>query len=72
MFPDSLLVHEARATVRWVEGKADRRSQWSCALVARRGRNRATVAVANKNARIAWALLATHSVYRVEQATIAA
>jgi transposase len=59
-----LLVHGARATLRWVETKADDRSQWLRALIARRGKNRAAVALANKNARIVWALLVYHQEYR--------
>ena len=39
-----LLVHGARATLRWVETKADDRSPWPRALIARRGKNRAAVA----------------------------
>ena len=35
----------------------DRRSQWLKELAARRGFNRAIVALANKTARIAWAVL---------------
>jgi transposase len=54
-----LLVHGARATLRWTKLKNDRRSQWVQALIERRGTNRAVVALANKNARIAWVLLAT-------------
>jgi transposase len=61
-----LLVHGARATIRWVGLKNDRRSQWLRALIQRRGTNRAVVALANKNARIAWVLLATDQVYRSE------
>jgi transposase len=53
-----LLVHGARATLRWVALKNDPRSQWVRAIIARRGKNRAAVALANKNARIVWALLA--------------
>jgi transposase len=60
-----LLVHGARATLRWVDTKSDDRSRWLRALIARRGKNRAAVALANKNARIAWALLAHNEEYRV-------
>jgi transposase len=60
-----LLVHGARATLRWVDTKCDDRSQWLRALIARRGKNRAAVALANKNARIVWALLAHNQEYRV-------
>src|SRR5215470_10870302 len=52
-----LLIHGARATLRWAKTKADRRSQWIRGLLDRRGWNRTAVAVANKNARIVWALL---------------
>jgi transposase len=60
-----LLVHGARATLRWVDTKCDDRSRWLKALIARRGKNRAAVALANKNARIVWALLAHNQEYRV-------
>jgi transposase len=59
-----LLVHGARATLRWIETKHDERSQWLKALMARRGKNRAAVALANQNARIVWALLAHNETYR--------
>jgi transposase len=59
----TLLVHGARATLRWVGLKTDRRSQWVRGLVERRGKNKAAVAVANKNARLVWALLTTEQVY---------
>jgi transposase len=62
-----LLVHGARATLRWVKCKNDRRSQWLRALMERRGTNRAVVALANKNARIAWVLLTTDQVYTPER-----
>jgi transposase len=61
-----LFVHGARATLRWVNAKQDDRSRWLTALIARRGKNRAAVALANKNARIAWALLTRHQAYRVK------
>ncbi len=54
----TLLVHGARAVVRTAGHKTDAKSQWVMALVARRGLTRAIVALANKNARVIWALLA--------------
>src|SRR5438874_13123684 len=60
-----LPVHGARTTIRWVGLKTDRRSQWIRQLVERRGKNRAAVAVANKNARIVWALLTSHQDYQL-------
>jgi transposase len=64
----TLLVHGARATLRWVDTKSDDRSRWVRALIARRGKNRAAVALANKNARIVWALLVYHQEYRARVA----
>src|SRR5262247_1982184 len=58
-----LLIHGARATLRWARTKTDGRSQWIQGLLARRGWNRTAVAVANKNARIVWALLSRGGVY---------
>jgi transposase len=60
-----LFIHGARAPLRWVYTKPDDRSRWLTALIARRGKNRAAVALANKNARIVWALLAHNQAYRV-------
>jgi transposase len=59
-----LFVHGARAVVRGVRAKTDRRRHWIRELIARRGFNRTTVAVANKNARIVWALLTSHQEYQ--------
>jgi transposase len=58
-----LLIHGARATLRWVGLQTNRRSQWIRGLLKRRGWNRTAVAVANKNARIVWALLSRGGVY---------
>lgn len=53
----TLLIHGARAVVRIAERKADAES-WIKRLLERRHKNVAAVALANKNARIIWALLA--------------
>jgi transposase len=63
-----LLVHGARSCLRWVDRKHDRRSQGVQALRDRRGWNRAAVALANKNARVAWVLLCTEEIYRTAAA----
>jgi len=60
----TLLVHGARAVVRTAPNKTDHANQWVNQLRERRGFNRATVAVANKNARIIWAVLRTGEAYR--------
>lgn len=59
----SLLVHGARAVVRTAT-QDDPFSHWVRALVERRGHNKAVVAVANKNARIVWALLRSGAAFR--------
>jgi transposase len=64
----TLLIHGARATLRWIGLKTDRRSTWVRGLIDRRGKNKAAVALANKNARIAWVLLKTDAVYIAEAA----
>lgn len=59
----TLLIHGGRTVVRVAKNHQDRRSEWICKLEERRGKNRAAVAVANKNARIAWALLSQKTTY---------
>jgi transposase len=54
----TLLIHGARAVLRHVEHRPEQTDSWLKRLMARRGKNVAAVALANKNARIAWALLA--------------
>jgi transposase len=60
----TLLIHGARATIRHVERKPGPVDGWLRNLLARRHKNIATVALAAKNARIAWALLAHERDYQ--------
>jgi transposase len=60
----TLLIHGGRSVVRFAEKHQDRKSQWVCEVEQRRGKNIAAVAVANKNARIAWALLSKQTTYQ--------
>jgi len=53
----SLLVMGARAVLSGLGDKQDRFSRWARSLVERRGYWRAVVAIAAKNARLAWAML---------------
>jgi len=53
----TLLIHGSRAVLRAVGNKSDPRSRWIAGVAARRHKNVAAVALANKNARIVWALL---------------
>ena len=53
----SILIHGARSVIRTAKLKDDRLSQWVTSLAERRHPNVAAVALANKTARIAWAML---------------
>ncbi|MCP3878279.1 MAG: IS110 family transposase, partial [Sulfitobacter sp.] len=59
----NLLIHGARAVLRFVERKEDPTSRWATALKARRHSNVAVVAMANKIARIAYAVMSTGKPY---------
>jgi len=54
----NLFVQGARSVLQTAPMHQDRLSRWALELQARRGYYRTLVAIANKNARIAWALLA--------------
>ena len=58
-----LLVHGARAVIRHAKDRGDGLSQWLNELVARKHVNVATVALANKTARIAWAVVHNETGY---------
>jgi hypothetical protein len=59
----TLLIHGARAVLRYVKGKTDPHSVWLQQMIARRGHNCTAVALANKNARIIQALLSGEASY---------
>ena len=59
-----LLIHGARASLRWVDRDTGRRGVWLRQLKERRGYNCTAVALANKNARVIWALLAHGGEYK--------
>ncbi len=61
----TLLIHGGRSVVRVAENKANP-SPWLKQLLQRRNKNIAAVAVANKNARTIWALLAQDREYESE------
>lgn len=61
-----LLVHGARAVQRVAGKKTDARSVWLNELTERRHKNIATIAQANKTARIAWVILARGETYCAE------
>jgi transposase len=60
----SLLFVGATAVIRFARTKASARTAWINALLAKKPARLVAVALANKTARIAWALLAKKEVYR--------
>lgn len=67
-----LLVQCARTVMLQIERRTDRLSTWVRALLTRRHSNVMACALANKLARIAWAILAKGTHYQGEQAVAAA
>ncbi len=61
-----LLVHGARADLRWSRHRKERRSLWQEGLLARRPTNVVLVAMANKTARVVWAMLSRGETFRTE------
>ena len=61
-----LLVHGARTVLLWSRRKKQRRSPWHEALLARRPTNVVLVAMANKTARVVWAMLSRGETFRPE------
>ena len=59
----TMIIHGARAAVKSAARKNDHLSQWINALVARRGFNKATVALGHKLIRIAWAIVRHQTTY---------
>lgn len=59
-----LLVQGARAAVKGCENKKDKLSCWVASKKQRGGFNKAAVALANKNARIIWGIMASGECYR--------
>lgn len=59
-----LLVHGARTVLRWRRAKPGAEADWAGRLMTRRPTNVVLVAMANKTARIAWALLRHQRDYR--------
>lgn len=60
----TLLIHGARSVLLSLKRRPDQNEGWAARLTARRNHNIAAVALANKNARIVWALLTRGQDYR--------
>jgi transposase len=63
----TLLIHGARSALRTAPGKTDRLSRWALALAQRAHPNVAVTALANKTARVAWAMLRHGTNYEPER-----
>lgn len=66
----TLLIHGARAVVRVAERKAQHTGSWLAGVMGRRNKNVAAVALANKNARTVWALLAHERDYQPDYTAV--
>ncbi|MCP4317750.1 MAG: IS110 family transposase [Hyphomicrobiales bacterium] len=66
-----LLVHGARTVLLWSRRKKESRSPWQEALLARRPTNVVLVAMANKTARVVWAMLSRGETFRMEARSVA-
>lgn len=62
----TLLIHGARSVLLYARRRADQANGWLSRLAERRHPNIAAVALANKNARIVWALLARKCEYNAQ------
>lgn len=60
----TLLIHGARSALRTAKDKDDRLSRWVTRIAQNRHHNVAAVALANKTARIAWAMMKNATDYR--------
>jgi transposase len=63
-----LLIHGARSVIHHAKDNDDRLSRWVLSLAARSHINVASVALANKTARIAWAMIRNGTDYQAELA----
>ena len=58
------LIHGARSVLIRISARSDRRAKWAQELLVRAGHNKTLVAIANKTARMAWALLRSRESYK--------
>jgi len=64
----TLMIHGARSALRTANSKDDRLSQWAVRLAERSHPNVAAIALANKTARMAWAMLRNGTDYQPDRA----
>jgi transposase len=66
----TLMIHGARSALRTAKSKDDRLSQWVVRLAERSHPNVAAIALANKTARMAWAMLRNGTDYQPDRAAV--
>jgi len=59
----TLMIHGARTTLINAKKRSDYRSEWAQKLKETKGMNKAAIALANRNARVIWALLTRNEAY---------
>lgn len=64
----ALLVHGARSALQYADKKNDRVSVWATKLKHEKSFNKACVALANKLARIVWAVITHNKPYQLKEA----
>lgn len=64
----NLIIHGARSVVHWAHKRDDALGVWLKRLTERRGKMKATVALANKMTRIAWRLLTEPTSFNINRA----
>lgn len=64
----TLLIHGARTTLKYTEKKDDKLSRWAEKLKKEKSYNKASVALANKLARIVWAVITSEKEYELQYA----
>lgn len=68
----TMLINGARSALQRAPFKSDKRSKWITEKIKTRGYNKACVALANRNARVIWVLLAKGQEYKRMETEIAA
>ena len=64
MYLRMLLIHGARSVILRINRRNDAQAEWLKRLIERRGKNKACVALANKNLRVLWKLMVTEERYK--------
>lgn len=64
----TMIIHGARAVIRYADKRQDAMGKWLKSLISRRGKVKTIIALANKLARIAWRILTGTNDFNMKQA----